>query len=155
MNIINLREKTEDINTLARWHQDEWGYLNPNGNLQKRLDKMQMFLQTKFIPSMYIATDNQLLGSAACVEHDMDNRLDLSPWLASVYVSKTFRTQGIGSKLVQHVMDQARAHKIDTLYLFTPDQESFYARLGWQVLEETIYHGHAVTIMSVALNQKD
>lgn len=32
-------------------------------------------------------------------------------------------------------------------YLFTADQVSFYARLGWQPVEETEFRGERVTIM--------
>ena len=38
----------------------------------------------------------------------MDTRKELSPWLASVFVAPEFRKWGIGSKLVLHVMEQAR-----------------------------------------------
>lgn len=153
MEIFNLRDKTEHLNTLAQWHQREWGYLNPDSNLDTRLNKMQFFLVDEFIPHMYIAVENeQLLGSAACVAHDMDNRPELTPWLASVYVHPEFRGKGFGSSLVQHVMQQARQNNINELYLFTPDQEQFYLRLGWQLFEKTLYHGYPVTIMRVSFS---
>jgi hypothetical protein len=37
------------------------------------------------------------------------------------------------------------------LYLFTPDQEQFYARLGWLVIDHTEYRGQQVVIMNKSL----
>lgn len=147
MEIINLTDAPAYLQTLASWHHEEWRDLNPGQTLDQRMQKMQCHMEGRFIPSTYLAVDGLLLGSAAIVESDMDNRKDLSPWLASVYVDKQYRRQGIGSRLVKHIVDKARHQGIKNLYLFTPDQECFYQQLGWQVLEKTHYHGVEVTIM--------
>jgi N-acetylglutamate synthase-like GNAT family acetyltransferase len=72
--------------------------------------------------------------------------------LASIYVSQEFRNQGIGSRLVKHVMEEARKAGIEELYLFTPDRVAFYQRLEWQVLDHGEYRGHRVTVMSIKLS---
>ncbi len=147
MQIINLVNAPAHLQTLAVWHHEEWRDLNPGQTLEQRVQKMQGYLGTDFIPSTYIACDDALLGSASIVESDMDDRKDLSPWLASVYVDKPYRRQGVGSRLVKHVIEMARQHGVKKLYLFTPDQESFYLQLGWYVKEKTVYRGKEVTIM--------
>lgn len=154
MQILNLKEEPDHLNTLAHWHHMEWAYLNPDANLKERVEKMKTYLNSDFIPTTYIAIDDQLLGSAAIVQHDMDTRLELSPWLASVYVAPEFRGNGIGSKLVLHVMEQAKIYGIKTVYLFTPNRESFYIRLGWDIFEKNTYRGQEVTIMLVNLRME-
>jgi GNAT superfamily N-acetyltransferase len=100
------------------------------------------------IPETFVAVEgNTPLGTASLVVHDLAERKDLSPWLAAVYVAPEFRNQGIGSALVQAVMDEAQTLSIERLYLFTPDKMSFYGRLGWQVLEHREHHGTDVTVM--------
>ena len=84
----------------------------------------------------------------------MDTKQELSPWLASVFVSPENRSRGIGSELVIQVMNQARDAGIKTLYLFTPDKEHFYIRLGWQPISKEIYRDHMVTVMQVNLKGK-
>jgi hypothetical protein len=37
------------------------------------------------------------------------------------------------------------------LYLYTPDKEGFYSRLGWQVVERTSYRGYQQVVMSLPL----
>jgi GNAT superfamily N-acetyltransferase len=154
MQIVNLKDELNHLVTLASWHHDEWSYLNPDATLEERIEEMKRCLGPEFIPTTYIAKDDELLGSAAIVEHDMDTKQELSPWLASVYVAPQFRRKGVGSKLVLHVMNQARENGVEALYLFTPDEEEFYAHLGWKPFEKTKYRGYAVTIMKVNLQPK-
>lgn len=149
--ILNLRDKPELLETLARWHQAEWSQLNPGESLEQRIIRMQPFLNDKLIPSTYIAFDDVLYGSAAIVANDMDNRPELSPWLASVFVKPEYRNQGIGSTLVHHVMLQAQQNDIEKLYLYTPDREAFYHKLGWRRIETAHYHGYQVSIMEADL----
>ncbi|WP_422822142.1 GNAT family N-acetyltransferase [Vreelandella songnenensis] len=42
----------------------------------------------------------QLVGSAALVQNGMGTKLDLSSWLAAVYVKDGFRHLGIATKLI-------------------------------------------------------
>ncbi|MBD9362766.1 GNAT family N-acetyltransferase [Methylomonas fluvii] len=153
MTIINLSQEPHQIPTLAQWHHAEWADLNPGQTLEQRIKKMQAYLSDKLIPSTFIYKhESQLAGSAAIIHNDMDTRPELTPWLASVYVAPEYRLQGIGAKLVRHVMRQTQAAGLAKLYLFTPDQADFYAKLGWTTMAQEVYRGHRVTLMSVTLN---
>lgn len=150
MKIINLREAPEHIPCIARWHFDEWGYLNPGTTIEYRLQRLQRYLGEEAIPSMLIAVEgDELLGTAALVAADMDSHPELSPWLASVYIREDQRGRGLGKQLVQALMDFAGQQGLKKLYLFTPDQEGFYARLGWQTLQQELYRDTPVTIMQL------
>ena len=151
MKILNLCNEPQWLETLAKWHQRQWSYLNPGQSLQQRMDKMREYLEPKFIPSMYIAKDDDLVGSAAIVASDMETRMQLSPWLASVFIAKKYRGHGYGSLLVSHVMNEAKNNGIESIFLFTPDQENFYRRLGWQTIEKTDYRDCSVFVMRAKL----
>lgn len=152
--IFNLSEQPGHITTLAEWHHNEWAHLNPGGSLEKRIEKMRGYLGSELVPSTFIyKRDGQLAGSAAIVVSDMDSRPELTPWLASVFVAPEFRRQGMGSRLVEHVMMQARRASIERLYLFTPDRADFYQKLGWTRMAEELYRGHRVTVMQVSLRE--
>ena len=151
MKIFNLKQKPEYLEKLAIWHQQEWSCLNPGQTLQDRILNMQAYLNNEFIPTTYIAVENELMGSAAIIECDMDDRKALSPWLASVYVAPEYRRQGVGEKLVKEVMRQAREHGYKKLYLYTPDQTLFYKKFRWEVVEQVVHHGQNVTVMSADL----
>ena len=151
LQLINLKNQPEHIESLAHWHHSEWSHFNPKENITQRITRMQTYLDDSFIPSTYIAFDEELLGSAAIVKNDMDTKPELSPWLASVYVNAEKRNKGIGTKLVTHLMQQARLNNIDNLYLLTPDHKKFYQRLGWQIIGDEKYHGFDVTVMQISL----
>jgi len=153
VNILDLKEEPEHIPTLADWHHNEWGYLNPDGSVQNRIEKMQSYLGIGLIPITFIAKEqSRLAGSAAIVKHDMDTKLELSPWLASVFVAPEYRQKGIGTKLVLHAMEKAKDVGVTTLYLFTPNKEHFYKELGWATFSEELYRGQEVAIMKISLD---
>jgi N-acetylglutamate synthase-like GNAT family acetyltransferase len=151
-NIIDLKTEPHHIPVLADWHHHEWSSLNPGQTVDQRIESMQSYLSDDLVPSTFIAKGTHLMGSAAIIENDMDTRPELTPWLASVFVAPEFRNRGVGSRLVEHVIEEARKTGIKELYLFTPDCVSFYERLGWRVLSNEEYRGHWVTVMSIKLS---
>ena len=153
MKIVNLKEIPSALPQLAQWHHAEWADYNPGWTLHQRIERMQPHLEDNAVPSTFVAVEeDKVLGSADIVEHDMTIHRELSPWLASVYVELSNRNQGIGSRLVTHVMQQASAMGYSRLYLFTPDRMSFYRRLGWQAHSTVNYYDHDVTIMHIDLS---
>lgn len=150
MLILNLKDKPEHLLPLAQWHHAEWSYLNPLRSFDQRVQEMQEDLQGKVIPTTFVAEDaGELLGSACILADDMSSHPELTPWLASVYVNEIHRGKGIGSTLVKRVMEHAQENGVKRLYLYTPDQEQMYARLGWQLFSREPYNGTPVTIMAI------
>jgi GNAT superfamily N-acetyltransferase len=150
MRIGYLSDNVAVIPTLARWHYEEWGYLHPGSSVNTFATMLQSHLGRKRIPTTFVALSKGIIiGSASLVAHDMDTRMDLSPWLAHVFVTPVFRSRGIGSALVHRVIKEAEQLYVNTLYLFTPDREGFYVRLGWHTIERTEYQGHQVVIMAI------
>jgi len=150
MRIEYLADNIALIPIIAHWHHEEWGSFKPGDSVEKRIANLQTHLAKKQIPTTFVSLSGGiLLGSASLVAHDMDTRMDLSPWLASVYVTPEQRNCGIGTALVQHVIEEARELNVETLYLFTPDRKGFFASIGWSVVEHTEYREQKVVIMAV------
>lgn len=146
--IEHLDKHREAIPEIASWLHAEWGHLMPETSPSKIETIFEERLTPHLIPQAFVALiDGQAVGTASLVTYDMSTRMDLSPWLAAVYVKSDYRRKGLGSQLVQAIMDEAVQLGLERFYLFTPNQVSFYARLGWQVLEETEYRGEQNTVM--------
>ena len=146
--IKNLKEVPGYIDTLAVWHHKQWGYLYPDKTLETRKKQMQKYLTDSVIPTTCVAeSDSKPVGSAALVESDMDIKPELKPWLASVYVDPKARNSGVGTLLVLHIMKLAQDNGIKNFYLYTPDKESFYKKLGWKTIEKVNYRGEDVVVM--------
>jgi predicted N-acetyltransferase YhbS len=150
--IFDLQDTPHFIPTLAAWHHAEWSALNPGQTLEQRIARMGRYLSDDVMPRMFVWVDNgQPLGTAAFVHSDMDTRPELSPWLASVYVTGECRGKGVGAALVQHVVSHAAAAGFPELFLFTPSKALYYAKRGWQTLSQEDYRGQAVTVMKRGL----
>jgi len=140
------------IPTLARWHYEEWRHLNPDKTIEQYIARLYSHVGRKRIPTTFVALSGGiLLGSSSLVACDMDIHRDLSPWLASLYVFPIYRSRGVGSALVHRVIKEAEALDVETLYVFTPDREGFYIRLGWSTFERTEYRGYKAAIMALEL----
>jgi len=147
-----LADHSDRLETLALWHHEEWHHLNPGDTVENRRTRMRTHLAKRQIPTTFVALEGDtLLGSACLLADDMHQHRDLTPWLASVFVALEHRGGGVGSALVRRVVEEARTLGVETLYLYTPDRERFYAHTGWSVLERTEYMGVKVVIMSITL----
>jgi GNAT superfamily N-acetyltransferase len=146
-----LADHPDDIPTLARWHHEQWLHLSPGDSIERRIALLESHLGRRQIPTTFVAVSTQgVLGSASLIAYDMDTRLDLSPWLASVYVQPEHRRRGIGSALVRRVIREARELSVDNLYLYTtPDMDGFYARFGWSLIDRTLYRGYDQIVMAL------
>jgi len=149
-----LLDHPEHLRIIAAWHHEEWAYIRPGDTLDARQKRLAAECGHAEIPTTIVAlTDGQPVGSISLVADDMDTHPELTPWLASLYVPAAQRRQGIGAALVQRLTAEARTLGISKLYLYTPSEEKFYARLGWQTLEQTVYAGKPATVMFYDLDR--
>lgn len=138
------------VETIAQWHWDEWGHLDPDGSLFSWTEGLRQRTFRDRIPTTYVAFDgDELLGSVTLVEHDMCTHQDLSPWLAGVYVKPDRRQQGVGSVLVRHAVGKVAEMGIRRLYLYTHSARGFYEKLGWYYIGDDYYEGRLVSIMAI------
>lgn len=149
MTIEYLADHPEAIPTLAEWQHAEWGHTRPGDTAEKRAGRLRKFSNRDRIPLTVVALEGtEVLGAASLIEHDMETRKELSPWLAGVFVGEPYRRRGIGAELVRRIMTDAGKLKVPLLYLYTVHSERLYASLGWTLLERTSYLSHDVVIMT-------
>ncbi len=143
-----LADHRQHAATVSTWLHDQWGQETSTVSFADRLERVRLSSVKGRIPTAFVALVGQrLVGVAFITAIDMTIRPKLTPWLSSVYVESRRRGGGTGSQLVIRAMQEARALDQPALYLFTPDKESFYARLGWQTIEECNYRGHDNVVM--------
>jgi len=149
MTIEYLADHPEALSTLAQWQHSEWGHIRPGDTVEARRARLQSYSNRDRIPLTVVALeDGEVLGSASLIAHDMETRMELTPWLASVFVGESYRRKGIGAELVRRIMTEAANLEVPLLYLYTVHSEKFYAALGWTLLEHTSYREQTVAIMT-------
>jgi GNAT superfamily N-acetyltransferase len=150
--VVSIAAHIDLVPVIARWHHEEWGHLDPAGSLQSWTDGLAERTCLERIPTTFVALEgSDPVGSAALVEHDMETRPDLTPWLAGVFVLPSHRHRGIASRLVSHAMSKARKFGVETLYLYTRSAAPLYSKLGWRSIGREHYEGRWVTLMSAVL----
>ena len=152
MRIEYLADHTDVIPEVAKLHIEFFGHFSADMTLESRLEKLGGQIGKTSIPLTLVAFDRELtIGSASIVEHDLDSRPDLTPWVASVVVRSDYQRQGVGTALMRRIEKKATGLGVKKLYLFTPNMEVFYATLGWSVIGQEIFKGG----IEVTLMQKD
>jgi len=150
---VYLADRVDLIPTLAGWFYEEWRHnstdLTPaiiEGKLNQRLnrDRVPLVLVT--------LRDDSPIASASLKIQEMETHPQYLHWLGSVYVLPKYRGIGIGSKLVQYSINEAKRLAVHDLYLYTRSHENFYTRLGWKAVERPLYHGRRVVIMKQILS---
>jgi GNAT superfamily N-acetyltransferase len=136
------------VPVVSGWHFDEWSDRYPGTTRAAWTAELAGRCERDRIPITFVAlVDSEAVGSASLVVCDMDTKLDLSPWLAAVYVRPAFRHRGIATALVTHALVQARRFGVLQLYLWTDSAVSLYSRLGWRPLAEEPYKRKPVVVM--------
>ena len=103
---------------VAFWNYREWH--EEDTNLDDIIKRYQKRMQRGKIPTTLVAIcDGMPTGTVSIKINDLPQRLDLSPWLASLYVLPDYRGRGIGRELVRAGEDAAREAGTKKLYLFT------------------------------------
>ncbi|BBB61986.1 N-acetyltransferase GCN5 [Undibacterium sp. KW1] len=148
-----LADHAASIPVVAMWQQSEFGYLAPSVTMEQRVARLQQSLQKGALPVTLLAmsSDDNIVGVASILASTLTHK-HLTPWLSAVFVPAQFRGKGIASALSLRAAEEARSMGFDQLYLFTPRNESLYARLGWQTIENARLDNTPVTIMSRATN---
>lgn len=75
------------------------------------------------------------VGTVTLARRDLDERPDLTPWLAGVFVVPHARGQGYVRHLLAAFDEACQAASIKTAWLYTNTAERVYLRSGWRVAE--------------------
>ncbi|WP_454811995.1 GNAT family N-acetyltransferase [Labrys neptuniae] len=95
---------------------------------------------TGTLPACLVAhRGNDFVGTASLIASDLEERPALTPWVAAVWIEPEFRRQGHGAAVVAAVAELAFRRGFGQAYLCAEvDKRSFYAGLGWRLMEENI-----------------
>lgn len=140
--ISNLNLVSEFKNDVADRIWNAWW--RPYGHLfQVVLDFFDDLPQTRGIPFCLVAHDNgRYLGSVLGIASDLDERPELSPWVAALWVEPEFRRQGVGAALVKAALTETFGLGREVAFLCaTAEKRAMYQNQGWRLIEEKVGEG--------------
>jgi GNAT superfamily N-acetyltransferase len=150
--IVALRDRTDLVPVVAKWaHEEFWSFVG------KSLEETQRLFtpvpRSTWLPRTFVLLHRETpVGTASIVEHDLESRPQLSPWLAALVVDRAGRGRGYSRTLVRFIEDFARDNDVETLWLFTWSAEGLYAKLGWGAVERLEQNGREVVVMNRKLS---
>lgn len=131
--IKNFVDCPEVLPLVAERVHNQWFADKPGHTVEGMLARMRNG-QRSAVPIGLVAFFNDVAaGTVSLVETDLDERRDLTPWLAGLLVFPGFRDCGVGSALTRALREVASEIGISSMYLYT-DKPGFYQRLGWEVV---------------------
>lgn len=145
--IASTSDRPDLVEVTARWRWEAFIHdTEPFEDVLKRAQRTSSMGLT--IPrTLVLLVDDEPVGTASLTAHDLEERPDLTPWLAGVFVAPHARGRGYAAQLVAAVEGEARKASISTLWLYTNMAERIYARVGWRTVETVLHHGKPFALM--------
>jgi GNAT superfamily N-acetyltransferase len=146
--IVRITDRPDVVPTVADWLWHEW-WRDDGYTLEQTRDAVARSVSPSGPPQSFVLLeDGEPIGTASLVVHDLDERPDLTPWLAGVFVVPEARGRGHVMHLIRAVESACRSADIGTVWLFTAGAERVYARAGWHSVEAIERHNRRpVTLM--------
>lgn len=153
MNAIETRvlvPDDPDLATCARWRAEAFSVLAHDGETERAA--LQAFVASGEGRVALIATaSGSPAGTCLLTPHEIEPNHDVAPWLAGLYVAPAYRRLGIGAVLVRAIEHQARLRGYSRLFLYTTSASAYYLRLGWTILDRTVWKGFDTALMAIDL----
>jgi predicted N-acetyltransferase YhbS len=138
---------TPEVSLCARWRAQAFSVLDTS--IEEETRSLEAFAADQRHQVALIAKANGVpLGTCLLVPSEIDPNHTVSPWLAGLFVAPEHRRQGAGAALVRAIEEQARLRGVSRLYLYSDDAIPFYEKLGWKVLERTMWKGFDTALMA-------
>src|SRR5437660_1382598 len=101
--IVALRDRVDLVPTVAKWaHEEFWSYAGRTLE-QTRILFTPVTRETRLPRTFVLMQGETPVGMVSIVEHDLDIRPELAPWLASLVVDRAARGRGHSRTLVKFI----------------------------------------------------
>lgn len=149
LKIFNIKDKQEYIKEVAILTQNEWGkkHLSEkefNIKINNKITKIKNNLDNPKYCKLILVDNLTLIGFISIFEHDRDDRPDLFPWYATMFVKEEFRGNGYSKILNKAILEEAKKRGFKKIYLKT-ELSNYYEKFGAKYMEnlnnkEKIYY---------------
>lgn len=140
LKVYNIKDKQKYIEEVAILTQKEWGKQNLTEEefklkIKKKIDKIKLNMDNPYYCKLILLDNNILIGFISIFPKDGEERQDLSPWYATMYVKEEYRGKGYLRILNDAILAEAKKRNIKKLFLKT-DLENYYEKFGARYLEK-------------------
>ena len=124
---------------VATLTQKEWGRKTNSKKefeekVDKKIDKIVRNFDNPLYCKLILLKGDILVGFISIFPTDGEERKDLSPWYATMYVKEEFRGNGYSNMLNIAILQEAKRRGFKKLYLKT-DLVNYYEKFGAKFLD--------------------
>lgn len=139
LKLYNLKDKQEYLKEVAILTQNEWGskcLTNKDFEIKinKKIEKIKNNFNNPLYCKLILLDGLTLIGFISIFEHDGNERRDLSPWYATMFVKKDFRKKGYSKILNDAILKEAQKRGFKKIYLKT-NLINYYEKFGAHYIE--------------------
>ena len=145
--IVRIADRPDLVPIVAQWLWDKW-WRHDGETLEATRNAVAASVSGSGPPQTFVLlVDGEPVGTASLVVHGLDERPDLTPWLAGLFIVPEARSHGHAMHLIRAVEDACRSAEIGTVWLYTANAERVYARVGWHSVETIEREGKLPVIL--------
>ena len=96
--------------------------------------KIRKILSGDKVISILGLVEDELIGFISLFKYDGDERRDLTPWYATMYVKQKYRKMGYSKILNDALIEESKRLGYDKLYLKS-ELNNYYEKFGAQYIE--------------------
>lgn len=155
MLIAELNQHPRYAEQTAQLLYTEWSHLPAWSHPPASVARLKQRNQKPSAEFTLIATPDgeTVIATCSVIRYELDDIAAREYWIGEVVTDKRFRGQGVAKALIQLAIAKAIKQQISELWLYTPDQQAYYQRSGWQAVEQRQIAGEEVTVMKLPLAQ--
>lgn len=145
--IVTTAERPDLAPVVAAWLWESFARARGR-SFEETLEAVQASVMASSMPRTFVLlVDDRPVGTASLAEQDLEERPDLTPWLADVFVEPESRGRGLAADLIAAVENECRKMAIPTLWLYTRTAENVYARAGWRTVAAVAHNAKSYALM--------
>lgn len=136
MEIINIKKNEKYLREYIKLCSLEWGNKKNaeeiNSYIENKLNKI--LSEDNVIVVLGLINNDILIGFISLFQYDGDERKDLTPWYATMYVKKEYRNKGYSKKLNKKILKEAKRLNYKKIYLKS-NLKNYYEKFGAKYIE--------------------
>ncbi|MCL2154278.1 MAG: GNAT family N-acetyltransferase [Leptospirales bacterium] len=142
LKIYPLHEKKSVYPILAYWSYLHW-FIHRDISFRLIMHEYKKRALSDELPCSFVAFWNEFpVGMVSLRKIDLQSREDLTPWLSALYVLPDYRNRGIGSELINAVLNSSQEKGFRRIFLFLDNRgiielEKYYSARGWIYLDDS------------------
>lgn len=155
LTVTTIKERPDLLPVMAEWMWHQWWRQTGRTLEQTQAIYAECIAEVGAPQTFVLLEGDRPVGTLTLARKDLEERPDLTPWLAGVFVVPDRRGRGYFQLLLAEFEKACRAASIETAWLFTNTAEQVYLKTGWETAE--VIHradGEAFTLMRRAIPPK-